>query len=709
MRDILDESVRRFTSIPTAQPRPGQLALAQDIHRAMNGGPSLAGLAPTGVGKSAALLANAFDAACKGQRTWISTESIALQEQIGTKDAPVVAQATAAVRGGEPPTYAVLKGFSNYVCPIKAVSTFNRLAGNAGGRQRQMPKVAQVASLKVDSEAKTLAQVLAWAAALDPDQDAGDVHSCPVTGADEVFGQVSTTPAACLGESECPLSGVCFAVRARTRAGEADIVVGNHSQLAIQAATGAPVVLGNKVLGWFDHVLVDEAHKLPDSVRSQGAVKIGAGPLTSMANRLRSILPPSPVRDSLVSEAAMISRRCSAELEHQLAGRTEPVMIPSDTDPLSVTGGDLQTWCARAAGLLKRHASKAAPQAAVPALALVESLNTLASGVKSMESPIVGSARWIQPGLEGPEAISSPVDVSKMLSQRVWSTREPLNPEQPLPPNLRELIPLGAVAVSGTMPRNFPRQAGLYTALKDYPSPFDAAYGASMLFIPGAQEVPEDVLGMRGLNLDAHAQWSIQLSEQMVQALGGSALVLFSSSKTGRAATEALRRSAAGRYRVHSQWDGRGVRAVVNDWRADASSVLVGTRSLMTGVDGAGDTCRLVILDRIPRAAPNPLDDARTEAEMERLQVGRWQADAHTYVSDAAALLEQSAGRLVRSTSDSGMFALLDPRMHIGSPKAYREATRKQYEHALRRFTRRTNQTSQALKFLSDLGESGVR
>ena len=80
---------------------------------------------------------------------------------------------------------------------------------------------------------------------------------------------------------------------------------------------------------------------------------------------------------------------------------------------------------------------------------------------------------------------------------------------------------------------------------------------------------------------------------------------------------------------VHSRWDGGTPSRTTTEWREDIGSVLVGTKSLLTGVDAPGETCSLVIVDRIPRSPSNPIDDARVE-ELEARTGDRW-AEGSTY------------------------------------------------------------------------------
>ena len=173
----------------------------------------------------------------------------------------------------------------------------------------------------------------------------------------------------------------------------------------------------------------------------------------------------------------------------------------------------------------------------------------------------------------------------------------------------------------------------------------------------------------------------------LVEASAGSALVLAATSAAGKAYADALRKKFGGRLTVYSQWDKTGASEAVRLFKADRTSVLVGTKSLMTGVDASGATCRLVIINRAPRRPANPVDDARVELILERRgNIPRAVATGMVYAEDAATLLSQAAGRLIRSTSDSGVVAFLDDRMVADNPQVYPTPTRKIYASAFADF-----------------------
>lgn len=268
--------------------------------------------------------------------------------------------------------------------------------------------------------------------------------------------------------------------------------------------------------------------------------------------------------------------------------------------------------------------------------------------------------------------------------------------------------PLSVCMVSATLPGGFAREAGVRAQVREYLSPFAGAYGSSLLFVPRVHAETE-LAGVghrrpsgRGWTLDVglHERWAAGLVLDVVRGNGGRALVLAAKADSGRRYADVLR--AAGLdHEVFSQWDGLDARQVVERWRADETSVLVGTRSMMTGVDAAGDTCSLVVIDRVPRNPGNVVDDARADLLQRAHGLDRWAADRAVYASDAALLLEQASGRLVRRVSDAGLVAVLDPRLMKGTPISYPEPTRARYMAGLRRFTCRTGELGVALQFLS--------
>jgi ATP-dependent DNA helicase DinG len=144
----------------------------------------------------------------------------------------------------------------------------------------------------------------------------------------------------------------------------------------------------------------------------------------------------------------------------------------------------------------------------------------------------------------------------------------------------------------------------------------------------------------------------------LVRAAGGRTLGLFSSRRAAEQATEHVRAEAP-QLPVLCQGDDL-VATLVSTFRDDPATSLFGTLSLWQGVDVPGDACSLVLMDRLPFPRPDdPLMSARQKAVDAQGGSG-FIAVAATH---AALLLAQGAGRLIRSSSDRGVLAVLDPRL----------------------------------------------
>lgn len=726
--DVLSAAVRIATGLPHAKPRPGQSVMLDDIADALHGdGEHRVGEAPTGSGKSlAALSAAAVMAVTEGKRTIVSTESLALQSQYVDKDGKTIAAAAREVLG-QPVDVQVLKGWQNMVCAQKAIAA----AGQIAGPQSKPGNPFEILARQVEStpagsgrsalDSENSRDVVAWALRQhNNDNLLGDRASFDGVASDAEWASVSVAPAECVGENQCPMADYCKPLRSRERAAGADIVVTNHSMLAVQAATAAPVVIGSSRLGEFHNVIVDEGHALPAIVRSQGQASISGRRIETVIRRVRSVVPETGYAfPSWQSAGNALAEELDEELNAFLRDRpgTDVVKVGENDDPIGAIGEGLESWLKRGnrmvgdeVGKTKDMTKKIAANRASAAIA--QALSDLSTVRKHW----VGVARWVEPAKKSPSfdsfprrewaaAQSAPVMVGKMLESNVWTTSTEPAQDGDDP----EVHRLNVAALSATFSKSFPREAGLTAVTRAYPSPFDEAYGNSMLYVPRAvDDIDVDALKRQNWSRTAfdtkrHAAWALDKAVALVEANRGRALVLTANTATGRLFVDGLRRASRGRWKVLSQWEGQSIKQVTTAWRDDVNSVLVGTRSLMTGVDAPGETCSLVIVDRVPRAAGNPVDDARVEVLMPSFNNNKWAADVHVYAADAALLLEQAAGRLIRATSDRGLVAVLDPRILKTGPFAYKSDARAVYQDALARFPRKVAGLERATAFLADL------
>lgn len=690
------------TGNPSAEPRAGQLRLTEQIAASMESGSHAAARASTGLGKSLSYLVPAMlRAATGGERTLISTESIALQSQVVGKDSPVVADVIEELTGHRP-SVAVLKGWSNTVCALATAASASEAV------RLQSSSLSELREAVAEDGGHPL---LDWAFGelLDADRT-GDRATYPLAVTAEEWEGVSTTPDSCPGQEKCTFGDWCLPARARERASEADVVVTNHSMVAVQAAIGVPVVIGNAKLGDFSHLVLDEAHALPNQVRNQGSVQISAFRVGDVARSLRRALDTSdPKVAALVGDFESAGTTLAGELDRALVTLLDgkSVLKVDEGDPIEDVGTAISQWAAAGKRLVPAPHKARSVAGEVKLRATHSRLASLIADLAAASQHRSGVARWVEAGRRtgrpggwtGAAVKLAPIDTAGALRRNVYAAGG-------------EEAALSVAALSATLPQSHVVDLGLDAVRADYPTPFRAAYDASWFFAPLGTEqgAPFTIKGRRqSFDSAAHAGWAAEWVVRLVVANAGSALVLASTVAAGRLYAERLRREAAlSSVVVHSQWDGVALSRVVEEWKADHGSVLVGTRSLMTGVDAPGGTCSLVVVDRVPRSASNPIDDARVERIMERLELDRWSADRMVYVSDAALLLEQAAGRLIRGPGDGGVVAVLDPRLAKRSPAPYPEPTRKLLMDSLGNFNHKTTDAGVVLAFLQHQAESAL-
>lgn len=761
VEQILTQAVHISTGRTDFAPRVGQLRLARNITAsAMKGGdlgaPNIAE-APTGLGKSFAGLAPAaYMASLPGEhkrRTVIATESIALQSQYVDKDAPVIAQASERVLGYTP-KIVLLKGWSNYVCLASATSAAEQVLGvmpEEGGSDpatlvKGLEEFTSFFVPPIDgvtfSNKEEIVPLLIWALREGIKGGTGDKTKYPGTISDDAWRMVSVPPAECAG-TKCPLADICLPRKAKQEAADADIIVTNHSMLAVQAATGAKVILGNSKLEGDEYpfplgiVIVDEAHALPNIVRNQGRGDVSAARVFSLVRSMNKLVTPE-----LSSEWSKAAEFVSESVGRLLAKLTSNVkegdVLRLKQDELPLQGVDqlVTDWIAQGQRIADGAKDNPRVEIQIAYRRVCNALDTFIEAFDAVNEHRSGVARWVEAprredilkGRNNSVARSAPVDVANMLKYNVWETHS-VNGET----GEDEVFKRTVVAMSATLPSGFGFQVGIRDAQKiTYESPFEIAYEHSGLFIPmfskdgyyaenwdsydpdtGIMNSPDDfdqnVLGSPGyggkwkFDTRKHAGWAIAKMLPLVERNGGRTLVLSATRGAGEKYVQALRAHAAGRWRVYSQWEGESLRNLVTAWKEDETSVLVGTKSLMTGVDAPGQTNSLVIIDRPPRAAGNPVDDARVELVMEKMDYSKWDADRMVYVSDAALLLEQAAGRGIRQVDDVVLICVLDPRMLKRGAYTYPAPTQKSYMRGLEKFGHKMTHIEDAFDFIDNL------
>lgn len=806
--DILDEAVTDLEAVIDSKggsAREGQIILTEDVAEAMSSGSHLAGIAPTGTGKSFAYLVPAVRRALNGQRTLISTESLGLQNQIEDEDAADVINVLASeVPEDRRPRVATLKGFSNYVCPVSlcdySLTVLRPLTHSSALNEESreglnkalgyleshsapeepeirgsLARIFEVLSRWVpgastdvsntleysDSQPLPLSEaaaVLAWAwDALESSSKYSDINRFRGNLHPGLRGEITISADECSG-AECPLFELCAPRGSRRDAGSSDIVVTNHSLLGVQAARAIPAAFGSPTVGNFHNIIIDEAHTLPQTTRDQGAVSASRTKIGRIASAIEKFVDTNDQYFARVSSALTTAGVKIEEIAAAFVKKSNPA--PGETFPLDESVDiDEELFAPVVAGLtsaktyLSNFNEKALPEKSARRLRSAKAItDSCLEVVDEITNHRPSFARWVEVKSFGKSGMRrhifniSPVDVSSALRFNLYKQTivdHERTPPRSFPgnkargdyrPNLLEdreiaktrltekppvrvdgtgyeiVVDTSVVCVSATLPNGFSFEAGLDCRGESaYESPFAEAYEDSAVFAPKPTDEDCDSLmdeswGKKRFSTKLHPAWASSVIGDLVEANEGRALILSSTSAAGQEYVKFLRTRLAGKgITVYSHWDGKGKDMLLEEFKADEKSVLVGSRGYMTGVNIKGESLSLVIVDRLPRAAGNVIDDARAESLAESKGLSEFEAKESVYVSDTKLLLEQAFGRLIRQIDDTGMVAILDPRLAKSTDLTMRmSGSRKKYVKLFQPFGSVISDAAEAAEWLRE-------
>ena len=613
--------------------RPGQVAMAEAVQRAIETGEHLAVQAGTGTGKSLAYLVPAIRHALSTRSTVVvATATIALQRQLIDRDLPRLVTDLAPLLGQEP-AFAILKGRRNYLC------LHRQRGGPADDPQDSLFEPVDTGPASpLGRQVKRLHE---WA----EETATGDRDELVPGVPEAAWRQVSVSAQECIGASRCPFGSRCFAEKARETAAKAHIVVTNHALMAIDATSDIEVLPGHDV------VIIDEAHDLVDRVTSATTGEL-SGPLVDVAGRRAGRLTESATPESAPAVADQLRQAAAAltvDLGDAPAGRMDT--LPDTLAATLKSVQDAAKACtdaitASAAGLEDDPPRLAAARIALTSLGELGSACSRILGSFTEELETRPEVVWLdRPFTEDarrpPTLRVAPLEVGPVLRERLFGERT-------------VTLTSATLALGGSFNPlasqwglNLPGDDQLSWNGLDVGSPFDhprsgILYVARHLPPPGRDALPEAYL--------------TEL-EELIEAAGGRTLGLFSSMRAAVQAAGALRE----RVKQPLLCQGDDVTAqLVKQFAEDEPTCLFGTLSLWQGVDVPGPSLRLVVIDRIPFPRPDdPLASARQRAVAARGGNGFMTVAA----AQAALLLAQGTGRLLRTMTDRGVVAVLDPRL----------------------------------------------
>lgn len=553
-------------------------------------------------------LAYLVPALLSGRRVVVATATKALQDQLVGKDIPFLHEHLGV--GFEA---AVLKGRANYLCLARLAE-----AAEEGSRDRQLQLVPS------STIRSALPELVDWSLTAE----SGERDDLPLDLSALLWEALTIGPGECPGAKRCPHGEECFAERARDRALAADLVIANSHLYCLDLA------LEGALLGEHDAVVIDEAHTLEETAAAVFGLAVGPGRFAWLAAQLRGVL----VRDAAEVEAV-----------DRLAGAFGRAVEPLAGTRVSPAEGTLATAVTTASQVVAEvlavlRGLKVSGTAETRRLRVLQAADGLARELESLATLHADQVAWVDEG-ESLTLRVAPVDVGPVLDTRLFSPRTVVLTSATLSVG----GDVGPVAWSLGL-RDRADYRGLRVA-----SPFDYRQ-QGMLYC--AARLPDP----RGEDfLDA----AVDELGALIEAAGGRTLALFTSYRALGAAAAAL--GDRWEWPVLVQ-DGASRAQLLAEFTADEQTCLFATMAFWQGVDVPGDSLRLVVIDKLPFGRPDePLTQARRETAEAKGRSGFETID----LPRAARLLAQGTGRLIRSTTDRGVVAVLDRRL---ATARYRQA-----------------------------------
>ena len=661
---------------PRYEDRPGQRAMLRLVAERFNEGGIAIVEAGTGTGKSLAYLVPAAAWALQnGERTVISTNTINLQEQLDSKDLPLVRDLL-----GDDVDWALVKGRGNYISIRRA-----RLAAESA------PLLFE------DDRANELESLLDW---IDSTHD-GSLADLPLVPSDEVWDEVRSDSDICL-RARCPHFQACFYQRSRRRAAAARLLVVNHhllfTDLSVRMATRN--YSGSAVLPAYRHLILDEAHNIEDAATSHlghEATRLGMFRLLARLDRKgRGVL--SAVQEALSGS----SLAAATELRRRIEERVRPAVDEARAQLTLFLDAMEPILPAHAVGAARIGTQDFPEPVRRPEVR--ERLDGLVAAFRDLEAEV----RSVREALERDESLAEDLSgrvldlqsAERRLGGSVRAVRTVLDPEDgedrfvrwlewrgrpqkgrrnlvmaSAPIELGDLLRGSLFENTDTVVLSSATLAtrGSFDFLRSRVGLAQAELEASdvieevieSIILPPFDfknqtilAVPTDLPDVNSPG-DAFQEATARIVADMAEISDGGIFVLFTSHRALRRVAELLRADGglAWPLFVHGEDD----RArLLERFVASGSGVLLGTASFWEGVDVPGRPLRGLIIQRLPFKVPTePVTAARVEAIEKRGGNAFWD-----FVLPLAALrLKQGFGRLVRSHDDRGSVVILDDRL----------------------------------------------
>jgi len=624
MRKALDAAVEAIGG----QPREGQIAMAEAVANALSDRHHLLVQAGTGTGKSLAYLVPAL---VHGKKVLVATATLALQRQLVERDLPRIKGALEKELGREL-TFAVYKGVGNYLCLQK----MNSAEADPDGEV-----LLEIGTLEKDAK-----RLRAWA---ETPGVSGDRDDAPDVDR-RVWYANSVSGRECIGKDDCAYGSQCFAVNAKAKAQTADVVVTNHTLLAIEIVDSHPILPER------DAVILDEAHEFMDRTTQAVTEELTVARVERAAKMAKKHLP-GKASDAFAKAADNFAEALNDFAADVRNDPTKAGRLPELPAQLEAPIRKVKEASAAVVALINADSDVIDPDSMAERARVKGATNEVQQTATKMLKPSGHQVMWFEPTYStlylAPLSVSQVLRANLLTDTPVIATSATLSVGKSFDSIAKSI----GFVVGGSDDEDSEDEfeAGeidpANVQMLDVGSPFDFAKQGA-LYLP--KHIPEP--GRDGPSKEALTELA-----ELIDAAGGRTLALFSSWRGVEMADEYLRKVLAElEIPIITQKRGDSVGTLVERFAKDPKSILLGTISLWQGIDVPGPSCTLVAIDRIPFPRP---DEPVMSARAAEADAAGGSGFMQVSLPRAALLLAQGTGRLIRSIDDRGVVAILDSRI----------------------------------------------
>lgn len=614
--------------------RPEQEEMSRFCAQAFEADTPLVFEAGTGVGKSLAYLIPGIIAAKRTRRPLIvSTNTIALQQQILNKDLPLVKllfTRDETLREFADFKTAFLVGRANYLCTT-----------------RLRRAIAEKTELFETKEAAELERIREWALTTET----GLYEELNPPPMPEVWGWVNADSSSCTLKN-CS-DGLCFYQKAKKKIAGADVVIVNHSLLFSLIASGAASEIGSKgVLFSNDMCVLDEAHLIHDVAAENFGLSISSRALNRELKRIydprkkRGLIMRGglarEIEKDVVADAIRESEEFFASVRQKYLTKRDTVSLSSPEWIENTLDKPLEILAQTLASLASRAQSEQA------ASEIKDYQRRIITARNALQDAVFLSSRdhvyWVEKSgsSENVSIQSAPIDVAPILREVLFERETSV------------ILTSATLATSKGNLDSFIEKTGAEAAEKFVAnSPFDYKKNMRVMLCNDAPEPDKDSKKLDCENI-------AKIIERLCAGVEGGTLVLFTGYYEMNKTADFLYESNILKDRRILVQKQMPRAELIARFKEHGNAVLLGTDSFWTGIDVPGKALSQVIITRLPFANPShPLVEARNN----KILSEGGKPFIQLSIPEAIIKFRQGVGRLIRSKTDKGIISLLDSRL----------------------------------------------